>query len=329
MTVNQQNPSTHAVCLAPMMAYTDRHFRMLIRLLTKHTWLYTEMVTTKAILDDDREKTLGYSSAEHPIGLQIGGSHLKHLALSSKIAEDYGYDEINLNVGCPSNSVQSGQFGACLFKEPLKVAECVDAMQHAVDIPVSVKTRIGVDDIDSYEHLYYFIDKVSQAGCHNFMIHARKAWLKGLSPRENREVPPLRYEIVRQIKQDFPHLQIILNGGIKTLSDMQIHLQNVDGVMIGREAYNNPLLFREIDQRFYGQSDLIMPSAMSLIVKYLPYIAEQLKQGVSLRHFTRHLLGFFQGIPGAKHWRRHLTTHAGDNEKGIKVIEQALSLVNI
>jgi len=261
------------------------------------------------------------------VALQLGGSDSKDLIASAKIAEDYAYDEINLNVGCPSVRVQSGQFGACLMKQPQLVADCVSAMQSVVSIPVTVKTRIGVDDQDSYEDLSHFITTVAATGCRTFILHARKAWLKGLSPRENRSVPPLRYDIVYRLKQDFPDLEIIINGGIKTIEAMQAHLQHVDGVMMGREAYSNPYTFAKVDQLFFEEK-ADPKSRTEIVWQYLPYVASQLAQGVPLRHLTRPLIGLFQGVPGAKRWRRHLSEQPmSSDQEGVKVIESAIRLL--
>ena len=245
------------VSVAPMLDWTDRHCRFFLRLLTRHTLLYTEMVTTGAVLHGNRERLLAYDPAEHPLALQLGGSNPTDLARCARIAADLGYDEINLNVGCPSDRVQSGRFGACLMAEPLLVAECVAAMQAAVDLPVTVKTRIGIDDRDSYEELAEFVRCIALAGCRTLIIHARKAWLTGLSPKENRQIPPLRYDVVYRLKQDFSELRFILNGGVASIQQMAEHLALVDGVMIGRAAYENPYLLAEVDQRFFGTSQPI------------------------------------------------------------------------
>lgn len=309
-----------------MMACTDRHYRMLARLISQQTLLYTEMVTAPAVIHGDRDKLLGYNQEEHPIALQLGGSDPAQLAECARIAEAYGYDEINLNVGCPSDRVQSGRFGACLMKEPALVAECVASMRKSVSVPVTVKTRIGVDQQDSYEELVHFVERVRQAGCHVFIIHARKAWLKGLSPRENRNIPPLKYEVVYQLKKDFPDLEIIINGGIKTNEEIKQHLAHVDGVMIGREAYANPWLLARWDGDFF-HADVECPNVFSVLGRYMPYVARQLAAGTKLRHMTRHLVGLFQGQPGARRWRRYLSEHGGDNERGVGVIERALEFV--
>lgn len=290
MTLNRK------ISIAPMMAYTDRHFRVLMRLLTQRALLYTEMVTTNTLLHVDWGKYLAFSPVERPLALQLGGANPQELAQCARMAEGLGYDEVNLNVGCPSDRVHSGQFGACLMKKPELVAECIAAMHAAVNLPVTVKTRIGVDDQDSYAALQNFVALVKAAGCQTFIIHARKAWLKGLSPRQNRSVPPLRHDVVYQLKQDFPELTIVINGGIKTWAEIDAHLQQVDGVMIGREAYDNPWLLAE-------RQDL---QRSQVVLDYLPYIAEQLQQGVPFWKMSRHLMGLFNGQRGAKEWRRWL-----------------------
>lgn len=314
------------ISIAPMMNCTDRHYRQLARLLSKHTLLYTEMVTTRAVINGDRDYLLGYNQDEHPIALQLGGSDSAELALSAKIGEDFGYDEINLNVGCPSDRVQAGRFGACLMKEPGLVADGVLAMKNAVQVPVTVKTRIGVDEQDSYEELHQFISTVQAAGCETFIMHARKAWLKGLSPKQNRDIPPLQYGLVYQLKKDFPELEIIINGGIKSNEEVSTHLEHVDGVMLGREAYSNPYWLSCFDRCFYGvqESD---PSASAILMRYLPYVSSQLSKGVRLRTITRHLVGMFQGIPKARQWRRYLSENGGACERGTAVIEEALAIV--
>ncbi len=312
--------------VAPMMACTDRHYRYFARLLSRHTLLYTEMVTAAAIIHGDRDKLLDYSSEEHPIALQLGGSDPGQLAQSAEIAQHYHYDEINLNIGCPSDRVQSGKFGVCLMKEPQLVGQCFVAMQQATDIPVMVKTRIGVDDCDDYAFFKGFIETVAANGCQTFIIHARKAWLQGLSPRENREVPPLLYERVYRLKQDFKELEIIINGGIKTLIAAQKHLQHVDGVMVGREAYSNPMLLAQVDQALFTDSEASL-SPFEVIEAYLPYVQQQLAAGVKLRQLIRHLIGLFPGYPGAKHWRRYLSEHAGDEQAGIAVVLEALKKI--
>lgn len=299
----------YAISVAPMMDWTDRHCRYFHRLLSPHAHLYTEMVTTGALLHGDRDRFLRFSEAEQPVALQLGGADPAALAACTKMGEDYGYDEINLNCGCPSDRVQSGKFGACLMKEPETVAVCVAAMADAVSVPVTVKCRIGVDDSDDLSFLNNFVEHVSRAGCKKFIIHARKAWLQGLSPKENREVPPLRYDIAQKIKNEHQHLEIILNGGVKTSADIQANLNIFDGVMIGREAYQNPWLLAVIEREIFGNTAII--SRESVARAMIPYIAEQDKlYGTPAKSITRHMLGLFNGLPGARGWRRVLTeTH--------------------
>lgn len=289
-----------------MLDWTDRHCRYFHRLLSEHAVLYTEMVTTGAILHGDHHRHLQFNQIEHPVALQLGGSEPADLALCARIAEDYGYDEVNLNVGCPSERVQKGAFGACLMREPQLIAECVQTMQQQVSIPVTVKHRIGVDDQEDYLALSDFVATVSAAGCQTFIVHARKAWLKGLSPKENREIPPLRYELVYQLKQDFPQLEIVINGGIDSIEACHDHLQHVDGVMLGRQAYHSPWLLAEVDQAFYNQSPK-WQHPQQVLEAILPYLAQQQALGVPLKHMGRHLLGLFQGRAGARQWRRHLS----------------------
>ncbi|WP_287602798.1 tRNA dihydrouridine(20/20a) synthase DusA [Thiothrix sp.] len=313
-------------CIAPMLDWTDRHCRFFHRLLTKEAILYTEMVTTGAILYGDPARQLRFNSQEHPVALQLGGSEPQELAQCARIAQDYGYDEINLNVGCPSERVQKGAFGACLMAEPQLIAECVSAMQAAVAIPITVKNRIGIDDQEDYTDLHHFIDTVSQAGCQTFIIHARKAWLKGLSPKENREIPPLRYDLVYQIKQAFPALEIIINGGITTLEQCQQHLQHVDGVMVGREAYHNPWLLAQVDPLLYG-TPAPLESRQAALLAMLPYVQAQLDAGVPLGHISRHLLGLFQGMPGARAFRRLISENAHKPDAGVKLLRDALAKI--
>ncbi len=305
------------ISIAPMMAYTDRHYRVLMRLITRRALLYTEMVTTGSLIHGDGARHLNFSPIERPLALQLGGAVPRDLALCARMAESLEYDEVNLNVGCPSDRVHSGQFGACLMKTPARVGECISAMREAVKIPVTVKTRIGVDHEDSYEALTAFIETVKAAGCQTFIIHARKAWLKGLSPRQNRTVPPLRYDVVYQLKRDFPELEIIINGGIKTLKDAENHLREVDGVMIGREAYDNPFLLSEEPGLRRSQ----------VVLDYLPYIADQLSQGVPFWKMSRHLMGIFQGQKGAKQWRHQLSNWRKGPEKLPDLQEAMLALL--
>ena len=313
----------HRVCVAPMMDYTDRHFRYFIRLMSRHTLLYTEMVTSGAILHGDHRRFLEFHPAEHPVALQLGGSEPLALAACTRIASDYGYDEVNLNVGCPSDRVQSGRFGACLMQEPELVAECVSAMRAVGRVPVTVKTRIGVDERDSYEHLTGFVSTVAAAGCSVFIIHARKAWLKGLSPKENREIPPLRYDVAARLKQDFPGLTIVVNGGVQTLDAMHDHLGAFDGVMVGREAVSNPWLFADVDRRFFGAQSPV-PSRGDILRAWMPYLSAQLQEGVPLARMTRHALGLFHGCAGARAWRRALSEEAVRPGAGLTVLHQAL-----
>ncbi|GJM06718.1 MAG: tRNA-dihydrouridine(20/20a) synthase [marine bacterium B5-7] len=297
------------IAVAPMMDWTDRHCRYFMRLLAPNIELYTEMVTTDAILHGDRDRLLAYDAAEHPLVLQLGGSDPTSLAQCAKIAEDYQYDAVNLNVGCPSDRVQRGKIGACLMLEPELVAESVAAMRDTVHMPVTVKTRIGVDECDSYEQLKHFVQCIADVGCEHVILHARKAWLKGLSPKQNREVPPIRYDVVNKIKQDFPQLKITINGEIKTVDQAKTLLDHVDGVMIGREAYHNPFLLAELQQTFYTPDDNAL-TRQAVIERFIPYMQTQLDRGVYLKHMTRHILGLFQGLPGARAWRRKLSEGA-------------------
>lgn len=315
-----------ALSIAPMMEWTDRYYRYFARLITKHTLLYTEMVTTGALLHGDRERFLRFDSSEHPIALQLGGSDPSDLAECSRIVEDAGYDEVNLNVGCPSDRVQSGRFGACLMLEPELVAECINAMQQAVSIPVTVKHRIGIDQDESYETLHHFVATVAKTGCSTFIVHARNAWLQGLSPKENREIPPLRYDTVHQLKKDFPNLEIIINGGIKNLKAAKQQLDHLDGVMIGREAYQNPWILAEADQLLFGDNHPI-PSRHEIIEQLMPFVQKELANGTPISRITRHILGLFQGQPGAKAWRRHISENAHSKETTPELITEAARMV--
>lgn len=319
---------THScrLSVAPMLDWTDRHCRYFHRLLSSQTLLYTEMVTTGAIIHGKGD-FLAYNQEEHPLALQLGGSNPVDLARCAKLAEERGYDEVNLNVGCPSDRVQNGRFGACLMAEPELVAECIAAMKAEVNIPVTVKTRIGIDDLDSYEFLTRFVTLVSeQGGCEQFTIHARKAWLSGLSPKENREIPPLNYPRAYQLKQDFPHLTIAVNGGVKSLQEAQLHLEHLDGVMIGREAYQSPYILAEADQQIFGL-DNPLKKRSEIVQEMYPYIEQQLSQGAYLGHITRHMLGLFQSMPGARQWRRYISENAHKPGAGIEVVEQALAKI--
>ncbi len=292
-----------------MMDWTDRHCRYFLRLISGRVLLYTEMVTTAALIHGDRERLLRFDPAEHPLALQIGGSEPAAMAACARLGADRGYDEINMNVGCPSDRVQSGRFGACLMAEPGLVAECVGAMKDAVDIPVTVKSRIGIDHQDSYEDLCAFTDAVASAGCDTLILHARKAWLQGLSPKENREVPPLRYEVAERLKGDFPRLPIVVNGGISTLQQARSFLGTLDGVMIGREAYHNPWMLAGADREIFGD-DKSAPTRHQVIEAFVAYLERELRAGVPLNAMTRHVLGLFQGQPGARRWRRTISEQA-------------------
>ena len=308
------NKGAHRLSVAPMLDWTDKHCRYFYRLMSTHTVLYTEMVTTGAILHGKGDY-LSYNDAEHPLVLQLGGSNVKAMTECAKIAEQYGYDEININVGCPSDRVQSGRFGACLMAEPQLVAECVSEMQAATNMPVSVKSRIGIDDLDSYEFLHQFIDAVAHAGCQHFIIHARKAWLSGLSPKQNRDIPPLDYSRVYQIKQDFPTLEISINGGVKTLVESNEHLQHIDGVMIGREIYNSPYLLANVDQQIYGADKEIISrqQVVNLMAEYVDSYVNTIPEHGNNRawHVLRHMLGLCNGLAGARQYRRYLSECAG------------------
>ena len=318
--------------VAPMLDMTDRHCRAFLRLFSPNFKLYTEMVVVGSIIHGDRQRFLGFNETEHPVALQLGGSDPKKLAMCSELAEQWGYDEINLNVGCPSDRVKNAQFGACLMASPDLVSDCVKSMIDCVSIPVSVKTRIGIDDMDSYEHLTHFIQIVEKSGCRDFIIHARKAWLKGLSPKENRTIPPLHYETVYNLKRDFPELNITINGGISEIDEIAIHLEHCDGIMMGREIYQNPWKLKEIDEHFFPDENITQltkaKTRSDYVHAYLPYIESQLSKGIYLRHMTRHMLGLFHGQPGAKSWRRYLSTYGPRKGAGLEVIHEALKFVD-
>ncbi len=294
-------------CVAPMMDWTDRHYRYFARLISRHALLYTEMVTSGAVLNGDRARLLGFDAAEQPLALQLGGSNASELAQCAAIAEEYGYAEVNLNVGCPSDRVQNNLIGACLMAHPQLVADAVAAMRNACSLPVTVKHRIGINGRDSYEQLCDFVEIVRQAGCETFIVHARIAILEGLSPKENREIPPLRYEVVHQLKRDFPQLEIIINGGLKDIEAVRTELELVDGVMVGREAYHNPYMLAQVDRHLFGDAAPVR-SRIDVLHAMRPYIAEHLAQGGQMNHVTRHMLGLFQGLPGARHFRRQLSS---------------------
>ena len=306
-----------------MMDWTDRHCRYFMRLLSPSVRLYTEMVTAQALHYGDAESLLAFDPAEHPVALQLGGSDPSLMAEAAVLGERRGYDEININVGCPSDRVQSGRFGACLMGTPDVVADCVRAMRAAVDIPVTIKTRIGIDEQDDYEFLRQFIDANIDAGCTTFIVHARKAILEGLSPKENRSVPPLVYDRVYRLKNDYPELTIVLNGGITTVDEVRAHLAQVDGAMIGRQAYHQPWLLTELETAF-GSGD-VPGSRYEAVERMLPYVERELESGALLKHISRHLLGLFAGQPGARAWRRYLSENAYQRDADARIIEQALA----
>ncbi len=323
-----EQPFAHPISVAPMMRRTDRHFRFLIRQISRHTLLYTEMVPTGAILDGDHRRFLDFHPCESPLVLQIGGSDPDRLAACARIAEQWGYDGVNLNVCCPSHRVQNGEFGACLMGTPELVAHGVEAMIDATDLPVSVKHRFGIDDIDAYEDVLHFVDVVAEAGCRHFVVHARKAWLDGLSPTENRNIPPLRHSEVHRLKQQRPGLVIETNGGIETLDEAEAHLEHVDAVMIGRAAYDNPFLFADVDRRFYGD-DTPPPTRREIVDRLCDYAQPWVEErGRKLNHLTRHWLQLFAGQPGARAWRHYLSEHAHRPDAGIHTLRDALAAVD-
>ena len=316
--------SRHPVSIAPMMKRTDRHFRYFMRGISKHALLYTEMVTTGALIHGPRERLLRYHADEHPISLQLGGDDPDELRLCARMAEDAGYDEVNLNVGCPSDRVQNGQFGACLMKRPERVAEAVVAMKAEVKIPVTVKHRIGVDDLDQYEDMLNFVDIVSQAKADRFSVHARKAWLQGLNPKENREIPPLRYDEVYELKRVRPDLEIEINGGIKTIESMASHLGHVDAVMIGRAVYENPWLFHDVDTLWYGAESAPCLTRLDAVERMIPYIEEHVRAGGSVFHVLRHMLGLFAGQRRGKWWRRFISERFTGGSGDLATLREAI-----
>jgi tRNA-dihydrouridine synthase A len=318
---------SHRFCVAPMMGWTDRHDRVFLRQLSKHALLYTEMVTSAALKHGDAQYLLQHSQGEHPVALQLGGSKPVELAEAAALAERSGYDEINLNVGCPSDRVQSGAFGACLMAEPELVGKCVSSMMTSVSLPVTIKCRIGIDDRDSQRELEDFIGTVADAGCDTFIVHARKAILSGLSPKENREIPPLKYDSVFAVKQAFPELSIIINGGIKTLEDAESLLKKTDGVMLGREAYQNPFIINEVDAVFFAAATDVQTRTETL-QKFMPYIEQELERGTPLHHMTRHILGLYKGQKGGKNFRRHLSENSYKETANIGVLLDAISYVD-
>ena len=312
--------------VAPMMDWTDRHCRVFHRTLSRHALLYTEMVTTGAILHGDRNRLLGFDDVENPVAMQLGGSDPQALAACAKICEDFGYDEINLNCGCPSDRVQNGAFGACLMREPQLVADCVAAMKAAVKLPVTVKCRIGVDDQEPREALWAMTQALVQAGVDGLIVHARKAWLQGLSPKENRDIPPLDYELVHQLKADFPRLPMSINGGIQSVEEGLPHLDTLDGIMLGRAAYHNPDLLLKVDPLVFGKPAPHV-DAFAAVEAYLPYIEARLAEGYRLHDMSRHMLGLFAGLPGARLWRRTIATKAPLRGAGVEVLREAMGHV--
>ena len=311
--------------VAPMMDWTDRHCRYFHRLLAPHALLYTEMVTAPAVIHGDRDRLLGFDPAERPLALQLGGSDPDELAQAARIGAELGYGEINLNVGCPSDRVQSGRFGACLMREPALVRDCVAAMREAAapfGVPVTVKCRIGVDDQDEYAGLAAFVEEVQASGCDTFIVHARKAWLQGLSPKENREVPPLNYARVYRLKQEHPRLEVVINGGISTVDEVRSHLEHVDGAMLGRTAYHEPYRLAEIEHALHGTA---LPDRDEVLQRLRPYVEAHLARGDRLQHITRHVLGLYQGLPGARAFRRTLSEQAHRADAGWAVVERAMA----
>lgn len=319
-------PIVRTISVAPMLDWTDKHCRYFLRQISKHALLYTEMVTTGAIIFGKGDY-LAYNDAEHPVALQLGGSDPTDMARCAVLAQERGYDEVNINVGCPSDRVQNGRFGACLMAEPQTVADCVKAMQAQVDIPVTVKSRIGIDEMDEYQDLTRFIEVVAAGGCETFIVHARKAWLKGLSPKQNRDVPPLLYDRVYQLKEQFPDLHFSINGGVKTLLDADLHLKYIDGVMIGREVYSNPYILAEIDSRYYHDEHPV-PSRHDVVSNMLSYAEQQIEQGARVWHIARHMLGLFQGQAGARIWRRYLSQNGTQRGVGIELLTDALDTLD-
>jgi len=325
---NSSTFPSYTFSVAPMLDWTDKHCRYFHRLLTKNALLYTEMVTTGAILHGDPERFLVFNKQEGAVAFQLGGSDPVDLAKCARLVEQHGYTEVNLNVGCPSDRVQNGRFGACLMAEPVLVAECISAMQDVVSIPVTVKSRIGIDEQDSYEVLVGFVSTVAGSGCKDFIIHARKAWLQGLSPKQNREIPPLCYDLVYQIKKDFPDLNISLNGGVTSLKQASSILQQVDGVMVGREAYHNPFILAEVDAQIYAEKDQIK-TRHEVVMELIPYIQQHLFEGGRLHNITRHILGLFHGVAGARAWRRCLSEKATVKAANEAVVLEALNHIRL
>jgi tRNA-dihydrouridine synthase A len=326
MSSNTGKVICHRFCVAPMMEWTDRHCRFFHRILTRRAMLYTEMVTAAAVIHGDRQRLIGFDPAEGPLALQLGGSDPADLARAARYGEEFGYDEINLNCGCPSDRVQSGRFGACLMAEPGLVAQCFSAMQDAVSLPVTVKCRIAIDDQDEDEALDRFVAAIAAAGCGTFIVHARKAWLQGLSPKQNRDVPPLNHRRVQRLKADWPELEIVINGGIGDLDEAEAHLDRVDGAMIGRAAYQTPWLLADVDRRLFGVPNPVA-SRTQAIEAYLAYVERMLARGVALPAMTRHVLGLFNGLPGARAFRRRISETAYRPGAGVEVLRQAVEPV--
>ena len=318
-------PETTRLSVAPMMDWTDRHCRVFHRLLAPNARLYTEMVHAQAVIHGDRERLLGFDPAEHPVALQLGGSDPAHLAQATRIGADWGYDEVNLNVGCPSDRVQAGRFGACLMKEPALVADCVAAMAAATTVPVTVKCRLGVDEMEDYGVFRAFVDTVAEAGCGLFVVHARKAWLQGLSPKENREIPPLRYDWVHRLKRERPDLRVLINGGLATVEDAVAQLDGLDGVMIGRAAYHEPYRLHLMDRAMFAPALAPLPRA-GLLRALRPYVEQCRSRGIAVKHLTRHLLGLFHGQPGGRAFRQVLSEGAPRADAGWDLIERALAV---
>ncbi len=320
-------PVERRFCIAPMMDCSDRHARFFLRLFSPRILLYTEMITVQAILHGDRDQLLGFSDEEHPLAVQLGGSDPAQLFRAAAICADYGYDEINLNCGCPSDRVQSGSFGVCLMQDPARVADCVAAIRSAAALPVTVKHRTGIDRQEDYDAFAAFAEAQTEAGANALIVHARNAWLDGLNPKQNREIPPLKYDWVYRLKQDLPTQQIVINGGIKTLDACRDHLRHVDGVMLGREPYQHPWLLREVDRVVFGRAETAADTPIEMLQRYYPYIERQLGHGVPLGHMARHLLGLFHGLPNARRWRRYLSENMHSKKAGIEVLQQAERLL--
>lgn len=314
--------------IAPMIDWTDRFDRYFLRIISRRCVLYTEMITTGAILHGDRERHLGFDPSEHPVVCQLGGSDPAAMAESARIVEDFGYDEVNINVGCPSDRVQSGRFGACLMGEPDIVGHCVEAMRNAVSIPVTVKCRIGIDDRDDFDFLKAFVHRIREAGCEHLIVHARKAILQGLSPKENREIPPLKYDVVYRVKSEWPDLHVTINGGVGDLDQAAEHLRHVDGVMMGRAAYQTPYVLADADRRIFGDAKSAPLDRHEIVSRLLPFIEKETAEGIPLNRITRHILGLFTGLPGARQWRRRLSERAHLPGAGVDVVLEALAEVD-